>query len=161
MYCRWHYKHTSMDAAFTQQTCSSSTADGQAGAGRGGGGFLLKKCRLWHSRCWFCLWPSVGFPSTSVWAFDVYEVIVDYPLLSPSRFICASNERQSRERQRLPFISTLIFICDGWLSHCVILFFEKCSLGHKKWLSSQSNKEKKSILKKGCAKVPKMVCLTG
>lgn len=43
MYCRWHYKHTSMDAAFTQQTCSSSTADGQAGAGRGGWRVLAEK----------------------------------------------------------------------------------------------------------------------
>lgn len=42
------------------------------------------------------------------------------------------------DRQRLPFISTLIFLCDGWLSYCVICAFEKCSLEQKKLPSSKS-----------------------
>lgn len=42
------------------------------------------------------------------------------------------------ERQRPPFISTLIFLCDGWLSYCVICAFEKCSLEQKKLSASKS-----------------------
>lgn len=104
------------------------------------GEFELEKCGLWHSHCLFCLWPSVGFLSTTVWAFDVTEVIVDYSLLSASIFIRASHGTQKRERQGLPFISTLIFLCDGWLSYCVICAFEKCSLEQKKLPSSKSYK---------------------
>ena len=89
---------------------------------------------------YFVFGPLWAFPSTTVWAFDVTEVIVDYSLLSASIFIAASHGTPRRERegerrrereseQRLPFISTLIFLCDGWLSYCVICAFWKMLLG--------------------------------
>lgn len=61
------------------------------------GEFWVEICGLWHSHCLFCLRPSVGFPSITVWAFDVTEVIVDYSLLSASIFIWASHGTQRRE----------------------------------------------------------------
>lgn len=83
----------------------------------------------------------MGFPSITVWPFDVTEVIVDYSLLSASIFIRASHGTRRRERERehrLPFTSALIFLCDGWLSYCVICAFEKCSLEQKKLPASKS-----------------------
>lgn len=91
----------------------------------------------WRSHCLFCLWPSVGYAKTTAWAFDVTEVIVDYSLLSAPMFVWASHGTQ-REERRLPFISTLIFLCDGWLSYCVICAFEKCSFEQKKLPASKS-----------------------
>lgn len=58
------------------------------------------------------------------------------------------------ERQRLPFISALIFLCDGWLSYCVICAFWKMLLGAEEITSFQIiqsstvlQKEKKKL---GC-----------
>lgn len=39
---------------------------------------------------------------------------------------------------RLPFIPPLIFLCDGWLSYCVICAFEKRSTEQKKLPASKS-----------------------
>lgn len=64
------------------------------------GELWVEICRLCHSHCLFCLRPSVGFPSITVWPFDVTEVIVDYSLLSASIFIRASHGTRRRERGR-------------------------------------------------------------
>ena len=85
--------------------------------GGGGGGFLGGDVPLtWL--CLFSLRPSVGFPRNPVWPFDVTEVIVDCSPLSASIFLPAELTGTT-----LPFIPTLIFLCDGWLSYCVICAF--------------------------------------
>lgn len=83
------------------------------------------------------LWPP--HPRTTAWRFDVTEVIVDCSLLSASIFIRASHgtQKRERERQRLPFIATLIFLCDGWLSYCVICAFWKMLFGAEEITSFQ------------------------
>lgn len=48
------------------------------------------------------------------------------------------REKEGEKEHRLPFISALIFLCDGWLSYCVICAFEKCSLEQKKLPASKS-----------------------
>lgn len=49
---------------------------------------------------YFVFGPLWAFPSTTVWAFDVTEVIVDYSLLSASIFIAASHGTPRGERGR-------------------------------------------------------------
>lgn len=48
------------------------------------------------------------------------------------------REKEGEKEHRLPFICALIFLCDGWLSYCVICAFEKCSLEQKKLPASKS-----------------------
>ena len=92
------------------------------------------------------LWPSVGFPHAVPLSVRL-SVCLSGPLMSPRlllTILCCLPQYSSElhmghrgERQSLPFISTLIFLCDGWLSYCVICAFWKMLHGAEEITSLQ------------------------
>lgn len=127
-------KHNSTDAGFSAKTCNRNVCEG----GWGGGTWAL----TWPLFIWFL--ALCGLPQhhcLDLWCHQGYCWLFSAVCLDIHPGFTLGHRGERGEGQGPPFISTLIFHCDGWLSYCVICAFwkeKKSSSERKKWPASKS-----------------------